>query len=450
MGYSGCMARTLNPQEREFFRTVADAVFSNPFGPRREEIDARILGSSERHPHAERSHRLRTRIASEVSRLETDGIAHLDAHSAEDRAILQVAFLFLGYQESFTDLDAHIDAAFRAPPPPLASPSARHPPTFAEADVHLTRLRQRGFTSEESERYLAIFFQLRRAHRFIENGLVGRSDAMIELRRQLWNAAVSADMRIYGRRLFDRMEDFSTLLLGETGSGKGRAAAALGRSGFIPFDPKRGAFAETFTEAFLSINLSQFPEGLLASELFGHRKGAFTGAIEDHVGVFSRCSPYGSILLDEVGEVSVPVQIQLLRVLQERTFSPVGGSEILRFRGRVIAATNQSITARREEGSFRDDFYYRLSSDVITVPPLRTRIAEDPSELEALVGVLVTRIVGEPDPPPRRAGSRVSCPVGPHGSPLAGQRARTRASGPESLAHAPLRAGARPSGKEDP
>lgn len=419
------MPRTLTTDEREFFRTVADAGFSNPFGTRRAKLDAQILGLPTPLPHAERSARLRTRLAAEVDRLERDGIAHLDSHGPEDRALLEVAFLFLGYQESFADLDAHIDAALAAARPP-ASPAGRAPlptgkgprsrrgqsgetakitpatpPTprpFAAAPEHLARLRRRGFTEEEADRYLAIFFQLRRAHRFIDQGLVGRSSAMIELRRQLWNAAVSADMRVYGKRLFDRMEDFSTLILGETGSGKGRAAEALGRSGFIPFDRGRGTFVESFAGAFLSINLSQYTEGLLPSELFGHRKGAFTGAIDDHVGVFSECSPYGSILLDEIGEVSVPVQIQLLRVLQERTFSPVGSTEELRFRGRVIAATNQSITERRRDGSFRDDFYYRLSSDVITVPPLSVRIDEDPGELEVLVEVLMTRIVGESAP----------------------------------------------------
>jgi transcriptional regulator with GAF, ATPase, and Fis domain len=194
------------------------------------------------------------------------------------------------------------------------------------------------------------------------------------------------------------MEDFSTLLLGETGTGKGAAAAAIGRSGFIPFDEKRGCFAESFTKTFIALNLSQFPETLIESELFGHRKGAFTGAISDHDGVFARCSPYGAILLDEIGEVSVPTQIKLLQVLQERTFTPVGSHEKLRFHGRVIGATNKPLEKLRTTGQFRDDFFYRLCSDVITVPPLRQRIREEPAELDDLIGLIVKRLTGQAAP----------------------------------------------------
>ena len=85
----------------------------------------------------------------------------------------------------------------------------------------------------------------------------------------------------------------------------------------IGFLEKKNCFAESFTEAFVSINLSQFPEQLLESELFGHKKGSFTGAVENHEGIFSRCSQHGAIFLDEIGDVSIPVQIKLLQVLQD-------------------------------------------------------------------------------------------------------------------------------------
>lgn len=218
---------------------------------------------------------------------------------------------------------------------------------------------------------------------------------MKELRRQLWNSVITHDIRWYDDFLMDRMEDFSTLLLGETGTGKGTAAMAIGRAGLIPFDEKKGRFVESFTHAFTSINLSQFSELLIESELFGHRKGAFTGAIDDHAGVFARCSPHGSILLDEIGEVSVPVQIKLLEVLQERRFTPVGSRETQRFHGWVIGATNRAIDELHAPGVFRDDFFYRLSSNIIVVPPLRQRLREEPGELDALLTHALRRMVGE-------------------------------------------------------
>jgi transcriptional regulator with PAS, ATPase and Fis domain len=201
-------------------------------------------------------------------------------------------------------------------------------------------------------------------------------------------------MRGYEAALWNRMEDFSTLLLGETGTGKGQAAAAIGRSEFIPYVHGERRFAANFSETFIAINLSQFPETLIESELFSHRKGAFTGAIDHHQGVFERCSAHGALFLDEIGEVSIPVQIKLLQVLQERTFIPLGGHEKKRFSGRVIAATNRPLSALRRDGRFRDDFFYRLCSDVIEVPTLRQRIAESPAELEQLVRLLVARVTG--------------------------------------------------------
>lgn len=103
----------------------------------------------------------------------------------------------------------------------------------------------------------------------------------------------------------------------------------------------------------------------------------------------------GSIFLDEIGDAPVPVQIKLLQVLQERTFSAVGSHDKLRFHGRVIAATNRGLEGLREQKLFRDDFFYRLSSDVIALPPLRQRLRECPEELEALLENMIQRMTGE-------------------------------------------------------
>jgi len=161
------------------------------------------------------------------------------------------------------------------------------------------------------------------------------------------------------------------------------------------FDSKKGRFAQSFMETFISVSLSQFPESLIESELFGHRKGAFTGAVDTHVGLFELCGPHSSLFLDEIGDLTVSVQTKLLQVLQERIFSPVGSHSLKHFNGRVIAATNRSIEKLRKEGRFRDDLFYRLCSDVIIVPTLCQRISESPSELEQLVKSLLKRITGE-------------------------------------------------------
>src|SRR5207253_1060927 len=126
-----------------------------------------------------------------------------------------------------------------------------------------------------------------------------------------------------------------------------------------------------------------------------HRKGAFTGAIDDHAGVFELCDAHGALFLDEIGEVGIPIQIKLLQVLQERTFTPLGSHDAKRFAGRVIAATNRPLAEMRRGGAFRDDFFYRLCSDVIMMPTLRQRIEESPEELDQLVAALVARTTGE-------------------------------------------------------
>jgi transcriptional regulator with GAF, ATPase, and Fis domain len=302
---------------------------------------------------------------------------------------MRLVFLFEAYHRIFEPLDQVIVAQTGNPNATIPVPSS---------GVGLAFLTERGFAGPEGCRFFSIFFQIRRAYFFIHQGLIGESRCMRRLREQLWNTVFTHDIRWYDRYLWNRMEDFSTLLLGETGAGKGAAAAAIGRSGYISFDPSKGVFTESFMRSFVALNLSQFPETLIESELFGHRKGAFTGAMEAHQGIFARCSPQGSIFLDEIGDASVPVQIKLLQVLQERTFTAVGSHDKQRFRGRVIAATHRPLETLRTQRLFRDDFFYRLCSDVILVPPLRQRLDEDPNELPRLVEHLVGRMTGTDAP----------------------------------------------------
>src|SRR6185503_18437398 len=365
------MAITLSAADREFFQWVAEAAFANPFGAKRHELDVKIAGAPFR-DDIERAQGLEHAVTARVRQL-SPRRPQLREFSGADRELMRLVFLFEAYHRIFEPLDQVILAQ-------SANPNATIP--VPSSGQGLAVLAERGLGGSEGCRFFSIFFQIRRAYFFIYEGLIGESRCMRGLREQLWNTVFTHDIRWYDRYLWNRMEDFSTLLLGETGTGKGAAASAIGRSGFIPYDEKRGRFAESFTRSFVALNLSQFPEALIESELFGHRKGAFTGAFEAHEGIFARCSPHGAIFLDEIGDVTVPVQIKLLQVLQERVFSPVGSRERLRFRGRVIAATNHLLAELRARGLFRDDFHYRLCSDTITMPPLRQRLREDPRELD--------------------------------------------------------------------
>ena len=371
---------SMDAAAREFFRTVRNASFSNPFGDRRPVLDRVAAGVFGEVQESE----VLTQLIEKVGRTIAEVERRPGSLSGEDSELLRYGRLFYTFHLFCTAYDEHIRKQVERGDEPCRVPFAR--------DV-LAMLAGQGFGSEECRYFLALFFQMRRAFFFIR-AIAGRSRCVMELRRALWNNVFTGDVVLYDTYLRGRMEDFSTMILGETGTGKGMAAAAIGRSGFIPFDEARGTFAESFARAFLSINLSQYPEQLIESELFGHKKGAFTGAVDNHRGVFSRCSPCGAIFLDEIGDVQVPVQIKLLQVLQARSFTPVGSHAVERFQGRVIAATNRDIGKLRAEGSFRDDFYYRLCSDLIEVPPLRQRIRENPGELQDLLGVVVERIIG--------------------------------------------------------
>jgi DNA-binding NtrC family response regulator len=379
--------KRLQPADREFFHLVSDAAACNPFGDRYAGLLQAIAGCDASVGYDECLERLVARVDERVRRLEEAGAANVKHFDGDERRIVCDALLFDIYWQFMASFDRLIEQQVESGERSLPVPFAREV---------LAALARRGFAAEEATRYLAIFYQIRRAFFFIDHQLVGRSPCMQELRRHLWNNVFTCDMRLYERHLWDRMEDFSTLLLGETGTGKGAAATSIGRSGFIPFDEKKGCFAESFMRSFIALNLSQFAETLIESELFGHRKGAFTGAVDIHEGVFARCSRHGAIFLDEIGDVTTPVQIKLLQVLQDRTFSPVGSHEKQRFRGRVIAATNRPLDALRRGGQFRDDFFYRLCSDVIVVPPLRQRIQEAPQDLDDLIAVTVARMTGGP------------------------------------------------------
>jgi transcriptional regulator with GAF, ATPase, and Fis domain len=180
--------------------------------------------------------------------------------------------------------------------------------------------------------------------------LIGRSDPLGRVVAQIRQVAPT---------------DSSVLIMGETGVGKELVAKAIHNLSGRKDGP------------FIPVNLVALPPDLVASELFGHEKGAFTGAYGRHKGRFE-LADHGTIFLDEIGDLSPQVQVKLLRVLQEGTFERLGSSRPVKSDFRVVAATNKELVRQVEKGSFREDLYYRLNVFPLQVPPLRERREDIP------------------------------------------------------------------------
>jgi formate hydrogenlyase transcriptional activator len=167
--------------------------------------------------------------------------------------------------------------------------------------------------------------------------------------------------------------DSTVLILGETGTGKELIARAIHRQ------------SGRSKEAFIRVNCAAIPSALIASELFGHEKGAFTGALQRRLGRFESADG-GTIFLDEIGDLPPEIQVTLLRVLQEREFERVGSSKPIPVDVRVVAATNRKLAAAVAAGTFREDLFYRLNVFPITVPSLRERSSDIPLLADYLIG----------------------------------------------------------------
>jgi DNA-binding NtrC family response regulator len=192
-----------------------------------------------------------------------------------------------------------------------------------------------------------------------ESGLIGRTACMLDVYKLIARAADS---------------EMAVLITGESGTGKELAARAIHGHGPRARQP------------FVAINCGAIIETLLESELFGHVRGSFTGAISDTKGLFEQAGA-GTVFLDEIGEMSPALQVKLLRVLEEAEVRPVGGSRSIKVKARVVAATNIDVEEQISKGRFRQDLYYRLSVIVIRMPPLRERRLDIP----VLVGHFIER-----------------------------------------------------------
>ena len=178
--------------------------------------------------------------------------------------------------------------------------------------------------------------------------IIGESPQMLEIYKTIGKVADS---------------NATILIRGESGTGKELVARAIYQNSSRKDKP------------FLAVNCAAIPESLLESELFGHEKGSFTGAINKRIGKFQQCDE-GTIFLDEIGDMSLSTQTKILRVLQEHTFEAVGSENTVRVDVRVIASTNKDLSKAIERGEFREDLYYRLKVVTIYMPPLRNRLED--------------------------------------------------------------------------
>ncbi len=220
------------------------------------------------------------------------------------------------------------------------------PLDFDQLRIKISRALEIQSVSEQLESYItedSEEYQL-------ENSLIGRTPLMQDIAKYI------------GQLSSNRV---SVLLQGESGTGKELIAKIIHFTGISKDKP------------FIAVNCSALAENLLESELFGHEKGAFTGAIKNKKGKFELAHD-GTIFLDEIAELSINLQAKLLRVLQEREFEKVGGEETIPMKARIIAASNKNIEKLVEEGKFREDLYYRLRVFTITMPPLRNRKEDIP------------------------------------------------------------------------
>jgi DNA-binding NtrC family response regulator len=215
------------------------------------------------------------------------------------------------------------------------------------------------------------------------------------LRASIWQSIFTYDMRRYRRILYRKMAEFPTLITGPSGTGKELIARAIAGSRYVPFDPVRMEFSDVRGETFLPINIAALTPSLIESELFGHRRGSFTGAVGDRQGWLESCAPSGSVFLDELGEMDLAPQVKLLRVIETRRFSRVGDTATREFKGKLIAATNRDLTAEIRTGRFREDLYYRLCADLIQTPSLAEQIRDSPGVLHEVVHYMTLRTVGE-------------------------------------------------------
>ncbi|HZU29342.1 MAG TPA: sigma 54-interacting transcriptional regulator [Bryobacteraceae bacterium] len=381
--------------ERRFLTAVSGLAWCNPFLPERIELERAALGRDfvpvgpvwsasvtdpdSTRPNVSNLHRRLEPVLETVHRR----LENLPDVNAADLSLYEDSVLYFLYQ--------HYYARFVA-----AGGRWQFYRQFLADWKRLFSLSGKQFeTALQPAHVFACFRQIQRAFLHTFDNIIGNSMPAAELRASVWQSVFTHDMRRYRRALYQRMGDFPTLITGPSGTGKELVARAIAGARYVPFDAERMTFAEAPGESFFAINLAALSPTLIESELFGHRRGAFTGAAGDRKGWLESCPDTGSVFLDELGEMDLAIQVKLLRVIETRRFSPVGDTALRVFRGKLIAATNRNLPEEIQARRFRDDLYYRLCADLIRTPSLSEQIRESPEVLHEIVFYMVRRTVGD-------------------------------------------------------
>lgn len=395
------MSDSIPREHRAFLQSLADLAYCNPFSPQRLVLEQQALG------------RDATSVTEEVwSRTqETDHTERPSVLAINDQAENLVEHLCEKFakrrtldartRELYDDLVTYVlyyrHLAHRtieqlfAPPRGSAGQIAWR--KFASDYERLFGSPAfDDYDTDTAAHLYACLCQVRRAFKHIFDCILGESAPAGRLREAVWQSIFTHDMRRYRRSLYRSLRELPTLISGPSGTGKELVARAIACSQYLDFDPDRERFIDDPAVAFTPINLSALSPTLIESELFGHRRGSFTGADADRIGWFEVCRPHGAVFLDEIGELDMGIQVKLLRVMQQRTYTRLGDSEERVFAGKIIAATNRDLAAEIDAGRFRHDLYYRLCADRIETPSLSQQLVERPQALEGLVHFIAERV----------------------------------------------------------
>ena len=389
-------------REREVATALAELTYCNPFQPRRVELERAALGDRfldydvvwHERGEAERNNPnlgALERTAAELAGDLRERLRHRRSVPAPEALVyrdLVFYLLFSRHEEEFFALALAADEG-------RSRRAFRSWPGFRrELEERLDPLPAAVVREVDPGHLCACFFQVRRAFHHIFRFILGSSAPAARLRSEVWHSIFGHDLRRYYRTLHASIGDITTLVTGPTGTGKEVIARAIALSRYLPFEASSASFAGGLEDLFVPLNLAALSPTLIESELFGHRRGAFTGAVEGRTGWLESCPATGTVFLDEIGEVSPEIQVKLLRVIESRSFQRLGESRPRRFAGKLVAATNRDLDREMRAGAFREDLYYRLCGDLIQTPSLLERLESDPAELRHLVVFLARRIVG--------------------------------------------------------